>query len=302
MRGILIGLFSISFLSLNAQNLVVSGVLQEENSSYKIPYATLIDITTNKYGTTSQENGSFKLVLPEGSDNNRIFISSLGFRDTTLNVSDLMKSKTLYLKPSNYLLPDVVVTSGADKEIEIGASGAKVVQTGGKTRGYESSAGFSWGAYFKTGNKDTGALLKTVNIYIGNTGFPEAPLLLRLFKFDGQFEFFRSQPRSGFRDVHAEPIIIKASQSGWIEVDLSPYSIKIPESGLYCLFTPLDKGTKYNYDTDYGMKYGASIGVYSDKASGKNIYPLFQDKDRLTVVKRANAPSPAISIIIGRSK
>lgn len=284
-----------------AQNLVIEGLLLEENSDYKIPYATLIDITTNKYGTTSQENGSFKLVLPNGSENNKIFISSLGYKDTTIVVSDILKTQRIYLSQENYELPDVVITSTKSKEVEIGDSQSSVAMLDNKTRGYQSSAGFSWGAYFKTKNKENGAHLKSFNIYIGNTGFPEAPLMLRLLEFTGEFEFSRSQPRSLFKDIHQKPIIIEASKSGWFQLDLSDLNIRIPENGIYCLLTPLDKGGKFSYETPQGLKYGASIGIYSDTKPGKNIYPVFQDKDRLSVVKRSHAPSPAVSIIINPS-
>ncbi|MEC7753043.1 hypothetical protein [Roseivirga sp. UBA1976] len=287
-------------LNSQAQNLEINGVLRETGTTNGIPYATIIDITTNKYGTTSNVNGTFSLVLPKDSENNLIYISSLGFKDTTLVISELLKHDIIYLQPKSYDLPDFIVSSTKSKEIKIGDSQASIAQQDGKTKGYQASSGFSWGAYFKTQNKDTNALLESIDIYIGNTGFPEAPLMLRFFEFKGDFEFFRSQPRSTFNDLHNEPIIINAEKSGWLHTNISAFNIRIPDGGLYCLFTPLDKGSKYIYETEQGLKYGASIGIYAEMNSGKNIYPVFQDKDKLTVVKRTNAPSPAVSIVFIR--
>ncbi|WP_339605723.1 hypothetical protein [uncultured Roseivirga sp.] len=284
-----------------AQDIVVSAFLYEQNSSNPIPYATIIDITSNKYGTTSQKDGSFKLLLPKGSSNNNIYISSLGYRDTTLTISQLKESQKLFLIPVIYELADVTVTTETVEEIEIGDSTADIVKQNNLTKGYEASAGFSWGAYIKVGKKDVEGTLKSIHVYIGNTGFPKAPLSLRIFEFEGEFEFFRSQPRSKFKDILPELVILKAKKSGWFEADLSTLNIKVPESGLYCMFTPLDYGEEFLYKTAHGTKYGATIAIYSDNKSGKSIYPFIQNKDKFTVIKKTNAPTPAVSITLSRN-
>jgi len=303
MRILLICLFVLMAHCTTAQELVIEGLLYEVNSTHPIPYASIIDITNNKAGTTSHEDGSFRLVLPEGADNRDIYISSLGYRDTTLRAGQLIRTDTLYLKPRKYELPDVVVSSKPLKPIEIGNYGADVAKKNGIAVGkYGGGAGFSWGVYIKVRKKEVGALLDTLSVFFGEKGFPEAPLLIRILEFEKEFKKLRMLPRNKFKDLLTEPLIHSAESSGWQSIDLSNYKVRVPDTGLYILFIPLDKGNKYRYEMTQGVRYGARIGTYLNKKDAKRIFPLLENGEYLSIINRANRLVPAVSVVILKEK
>lgn len=296
MKQAILVFLSITFIqSLSAQNIVVEGSLNEKGTNEAIPFATIIDITSNKYGTTSRENGSFKLVLPFGSEENQVYFSALGFKDFTISVRALLDNPKVTLEVDPFILPDVIVTATTGKTGQIGNKEGAIFKSATGEVGFEASAGFSWGAYFKAGAKDKG-ILESIDIYITDSGFPQAPLSLRLFSFSGEFQFYRNQSRSLFHDLLPETLVIQAKGSGWLNVNLTKYNIAMPEEGLYCLLSPLDEGSKYEYDTNYGTKYGAVIGIYSKKGDAKAVFPLIQSKDRLAVLKKQQAQAPAMAV------
>jgi len=276
-----------------AQNLVIEKQLLASDNQEPVPYATIIDITSNKYGTTSDETGKFKLVLPPASTKNVLYISSVGYKDTTIRVSDLSDKDVILLTPDPVQLETFTIVAGDNRIYEIGSSDSDVWSSGGEAISYEASAGFSWGVYFKTKKKQKG-VLESISLYITDIGFPEAPIALRFFEFTGKFEFYRQQSRDLFRDLYSEPLIITAKKSGWFTVDLSEYNIPIPKGGIYCLLTPIDKGEQYFYDTPNGRKYGAAIGIYKTGEFSKQIYPIVQGQDNLGVLKKSNGPAVAI--------
>jgi len=297
MRIFITCLFFLVTCSTTAQELIISSYLFDANSNNPIPYASIIDITDNKTGTTSLEDGSFNLTLPGETKEHRIFISSLGYNDTTLTVEHLLQSDTLYLKPTVYSLPDVVVSNNPMEVVKIGEKNAEILRKNGNSINYSASVGFSWGAYIEVKKKEAGGFLDTLNVFIGDKGYPEAPMLLRILKFKGKFKFQYRLPIAQFRDLLQEEVIVTSENSGWLTINLSQYNIKIPESGLYILFTPLEKGDKYRYKTSFGEKYGATIGRYADKKDAKQIYPVVQHGENLAVFKKIDIPAVAVSIL-----
>jgi len=222
--------------------------------------------------------------------------AGVGYRDTTLTAGQLIKHEILYLAPDVYTMPEVVVSSKPLTKIEIGNSKANI----SREATFEASAGFSWGAYIQTKKKEQNGYVNTLNFYIGEDGFPQAPIALKVLKFEGKFRFRYQLPRSQFKDMLPEPVILTAESSGWVSIDLSEYNLFVPESGLFFLFTPLDEGNQYKYETPYGIKYGASMGKYANKKDGRRIYPLIQWGKHFGVLKKTSPP--AVSVVILKEK
>ena len=288
-------------LTTYGQLLVIDAILLEEITLETIPYASIIDLTSKKHGTTSHINGYFKLSLPPESTNHALLFSSLGYKDTVINVSDLLDVKEVYLTPKVYRLPDITILSKRNEESEIGKAGASPHVRNGQKIGFEALPGFSWGAYVQVKNKDRG-LLKSINVYIADGGFPEAPLAVRILSYEGKPEFGKNQQLDLFQELTRVVLIIRAAGSGWFELDVSEFEIPIPKTGIYCLFTPLDEGPQFVYETPFGQNYGSIIGLYGNTKDGKDIFPIVIDGSTLTVFKNNQVPSPAISVVYEKVK
>ena len=168
-----------------------------------------------------------------------------------------------------------------------------------RTLGYSARPGFSWGAFFKTKKNELG-LLESISLFITDNGFPEAPVSIRFFEFTGTFDYSTSFDHTQFKDLTEKPIIFSAKEPGWQTIDLTDFNIALPKSGIYCLVSPLDKGPQFFYDTRFGKKYGASIGIYAKKSDQRRIFPMLQQRDKFTVLK--NVEAPAISLTYQRAR
>ncbi|WBL22921.1 carboxypeptidase-like regulatory domain-containing protein [Zunongwangia sp. HRR-M8] len=92
-----------------SQQTEISAVLADAQTKEIIPYAT-IQYGENK-GVLTNDEGVF--VLPEGiSENNKIKVSSLGYEETEMLISEL--KDTLFIKPSSITLTEVFLS---DKDL-----------------------------------------------------------------------------------------------------------------------------------------------------------------------------------------
>ena len=290
---ILFVLHLFSTYTLFAQNTILKiQVLDSENKS-PITYATVVEYSSKTNGTITDEKGFFELKI-KNLEGSQIYLSSVGYKDTIVSASAALKLGRIFLKPHVNDLGTFILESTSSDLIELGNSKAIIRQN----NNYQASLGFYWGVYFKTGKKENGGVLERVNIHINKMGFPEAPLLIRFFEFKGDFQFFRSQPKDLFKELSSKQIIMRNNKVGWNELDVSHLNITAPSSGLYILFTPVGDIEEYHYETISGLKFGSTIGIYSDNKDSKRIFPVLQDGDRVSVIKKSRAPTPAVSIII----
>ncbi len=286
----------LSTYTLFAQNTTIKiQVLDDENKS-PIPYATVVEYNSKTNGTITDEKGFFELKI-KILEESQIYISSVGYKDTIISASIALDLERILLKPDINNLGSFIIKATATETTELGNSKAII----NEKNNYQASLGFYWGVYFNTKKKEIGGILDKVNIYINKMGFPETPLLMRIFEFTGEFEFFRSQPKYLFKELTREPIIMRNNNFGWNELDVSHLNITVPSSGLYVLFTPVGTDEEYQYETISGLKFGSTIGIYSDNKDSKRIFPVLQDRDRISVMKKSRAPTPAVSIIISNT-
>lgn len=290
---VLFVLHLLSTYTLFAQNTTLKiQVLDDENKS-PVPYATVVEYSSKTNGTITDEKGFFELII-KNLEGSQIYISSVGYKDTIISTSAALNLQHILLKPHVNDLGMFTLKATPSDLIELGNSKAII----NEKNNYQASLGFYWGVYFNTKKKESGGILDKVNIYINQMGFPETPLLMRVFEFTGEFEFFRSQPKYLFKELTTEPIIMRNNNFGWNELDVSHLNITVPLNGLYILFTPVGDVEEYQYTTISGLKFGPTIGIYSDNKDSKKIFPVIQDGDRISVIKKSRAPTPAVSIII----
>ena len=273
MRIIIISIVLIvaNIFKISAQNEIeIKGLLVSKENNEVIPFASILDITSYKHGTTSQEDGTFFLKIPvnKQESNYQIKIACLGFNDTIININSFANNSIIKLSPHVYELLEVVVVARNKSKISyIGLpEGALLINDKGKKQGLpaNTSAGSSSGVFVKSKNNQKG-LLKSISIYLLEKGFPETPFSVRiLVSPKDKIKHNRMYSTNAFVDYLKESVIFKGT-AGWNIIELEDYNIPLPENDYLILFTPLDYGKKYKWHNEYGEYYGMVIGVYNKK-------------------------------------
>ncbi len=89
---------------LNAQ--YIKGKIVDRESEAGVPYAT-IQITPT-YGTITNEEGSFSIKIPENNKDS-LLISSMGYAQRTIPMSDITQNLIIYLDPAVIALDEVLL-------------------------------------------------------------------------------------------------------------------------------------------------------------------------------------------------
>ena len=99
----------LSFLYILSINAQVEGVIFDQKSNEPIEFAT-ISIEGTSIGVMSNENGQFKIFMPEAYQDKNLIISCLGYKNDTL-VMPYKHNKVynIYLSEEQILLPEIVI-------------------------------------------------------------------------------------------------------------------------------------------------------------------------------------------------
>lgn len=229
----------------------IKGRLLSLDDKTPISYASVLNITSKKQGTTTTEDGRFALELDNIPLDHKIYFSCLGYQDTTIVLSELMnKNITLYLKERTYALTDYVVSAGGERQEKIGDETIPVQSeiSGGSV----ASPGYAHGVYVEPKRRKDVGVLESLKVYV--TGeFYNTPFYLRVLQpqKQGQIQDIKLYDISNFVDLLEEQMLHVPDKRGWYEIDLSSFNIPITKEGLFILFVQLDKGDKL-YRTQNG--------------------------------------------------
>ncbi len=86
----------------------LSGIVRTVNSNQPIEGC---HVYINEYlGTTTNENGEFKLVIPEKYAGSELHISHVSYKPFILSVTELHNNRTIAMEQAAIILPEVVVS------------------------------------------------------------------------------------------------------------------------------------------------------------------------------------------------
>ncbi|WP_233451035.1 carboxypeptidase-like regulatory domain-containing protein [Hanstruepera ponticola] len=112
-------LLLLSAISLNAQNptdfIEIRGSVIDANNEEPLVFADLI-VTNTNIATITNTEGEFLLKVPKNIVNATVKIQYLGYADTDMSVSDLLKKSNILLKPSFTQLEEVNITRPKNAE------------------------------------------------------------------------------------------------------------------------------------------------------------------------------------------
>ncbi len=107
MKNIFLVLVLIS-QSLYSQNITINGKIVDEITQQPIPFAT-IGVSHFGIGTISNEDGYFRLVVPQNATKRNLLIKQIGYKPKEISFNGIEKNFTFSLTPDPVLLNEVLV-------------------------------------------------------------------------------------------------------------------------------------------------------------------------------------------------
>lgn len=98
-----------------AQSLTITGIVKDAESSEPVPFCN-VSLLKTTLGVITDEQGKFKISIPDNSAPNKLFVSYTGYQADTVLVKQDKLNYIIYLKSTTHSIHEVVV-SGTMKEI-----------------------------------------------------------------------------------------------------------------------------------------------------------------------------------------
>lgn len=226
MKNIVILIVLLLSLSTQGQQVVKNRVIDSKTQN-GVPYVTILFPETFS-GTISDSLGYFE--LKNQLKLKKVLISCIGYRDTLIGIENLAKN-SIQLTEREYVLGDVTITSNLRKDRLLGCQ-EKIPR--GITLKQDNNGGYRM--YFP---KNSNAMIKTVGIYIKETGSMETKLHYRFLEPDTTYlglGIDKLQTVKTIDHIH----------KGWNEIDLISERLYFSSNGLivYFYFTNLTKDNR----------------------------------------------------------
>ncbi|MBC2846014.1 carboxypeptidase-like regulatory domain-containing protein [Winogradskyella flava] len=207
-----------------------SGLVLDKDTKAPVPYVN-ISILKSQMGTSSDEDGSYSLIIKREDLEKKVKLSSLGYKDTTFVVSDFLKFDKIELSSLSEELEEVMIKENFKEKFLVINNVKKKYIVGG-------IGGLNYAPYifalhfpFKKDYSEIDVIdkakvhLNKVHFLGGNRSMP-SKFRFRLFSVGKD-----SLPGA---DLIKEDIIITTVKNQReVEIDLSEYNLTFSEEGVY---------------------------------------------------------------------
>lgn len=198
---------------------IYSGQITDAKGFHPISYAN-IGIIGKNIGTTSDEDGHFKIELSSEFDNDTICISCIGykskkyliknFKQGTNNVNEIR----IELLPRTFLLPEIVIES-IKTTMHLLGNLCDSSSTYGNAF-YSKQLGTEIGVLIKLPKKTTKAYLKNFRFYVGEFTLGSFPVRLNIYNLKNGLPY---------ENILKEPILLEIKSTGENIIDLNEKNI-----------------------------------------------------------------------------
>jgi hypothetical protein len=276
-----------------AQKTTFKSVLLDANTKEPVVYANISFLKSNK-GISSNEDGTFSMNLSEKYLNFKVHISCLNYKDTIVFAKDI-QNKKLYLQPKSFVLDEIKLTKRIEKSVLLG-------EVKNRVQGVHTSGMRMLAKYFPNDKRaNCCSFLETIEIHLAKkkNHRKKSKFRVRVFSKDEK----TGLPKEDLLNINL-PIEIKDGQETAI-IDLSNYSIEMPENGVFIafekLFIPFNAYGKNESDSENEFFYSPIIGYtkYSKKDRNDNMYMFVKGKwqlSPLSKIKMMRKYAPAIAL------
>ena len=222
--SILISLFTTIIF---AQSKIAKGFILNEATKQPIPYVN-ISILKSQVGTSSDDDGSYSLEISEADLKNGIILTSMGYQDSILPVSQFVDQKTILLKPNTEQLNEVVISKKFEEEFLVVNPIKKRKIKGASMLTHENP--WILALFFpSSANYSNYENLHKVKFYLKSTNFNKSKpskFRVRIFETD----------ENGLpgNDMLNESLLVETIKNQKeVVLDISNYNLKFPKNGIY---------------------------------------------------------------------
>jgi hypothetical protein len=214
---------------------VIEGQLLSEDSKEPIPYAN-IGILDSYVGTITNNDGTFEISIPEEYETDSLLFAALGFERKSILVSSISNRKkiTIYLREHSTVLKNITVKTKKLKPIRSVDEGNLLYDVGSLY--VDSLAGGAAMALLIENSRSKHPDF-TVPYFVTNARLRISYNSLDFFKI--RVRFLSVDPETGLPgdDLFNESVIANARiLKGWINFDLSKYTVRIQSHSFYVVF------------------------------------------------------------------
>ncbi|GAA4030754.1 hypothetical protein GCM10022409_13700 [Hymenobacter glaciei] len=202
-----------------AQDALLTGQVQSQGDKAAIPFVN-IGIRGKNTGTAADANGNFFLRIPPSQANDTLTFSAIGFQEQSLPIAQIIghQQHTFLLVEKPTALHEVVILGRTAKVRRIGTT---------------THNPFLWG---RVDNRETHDIVEFVK-FIPLRNIPsellEAHIFLRYPTVDTvTFRLNLYRAKEGFpgeRLVEQTVLVRTAVQNGWLNIDLTKYTLKMQD-------------------------------------------------------------------------
>lgn len=198
----------------SAQIINIKGVVKNTDTKETIPYVN-IGIFEKAIGTVSNENGHFEILIDAEYSGDKLSFSHINFKENQIIINYVIAdSLTVYLKPTHYKLPEVMVYGR--KQYIIGEIGKS--DDGNSAKGFFKPKGL--GGEAATLIYNSGACkVNTFNMNVLENSFKELTFRLNFYNIKSKKPYKKIAPETIFK--------ILGNQNGTLSINLENENIKI---------------------------------------------------------------------------
>lgn len=294
-----------SVVSVSAQEILIDGTIYNAKTQEPIPYVNVSFLNTLK-GASTDEKGYFFVDVPTSFLEKKVHLSSLGFKDTIVDVKKIVADKKFGMVEESFELDEVVVAKSLGDSYVLNLIGSYDLKSG------FSSSSTPW--VLATYYPNIGASKKYVNkvtvFFQKNEGFKRRASKFRIRVYD--VDPVTKKPTKDL--LHKSIILETFAENDFVSIDLSAFNIKMPKQGLYIglewLFVPYNwyaiKGkdpltSKLTIEDRFAPTFG---GVYNKNQNFKvMVYGMGEWTD-FKVKSKDNTKHlvPAVSLKLSKEK
>lgn len=200
-----------------------SGQIIDIESGNPVPYAN-IGIIGKNLGTTSDDNGFFKIELNSKFDKDTLGISCIGYTNRKYQIRSFKDDVRnpdkvkVDLSPKIYQLTEVTIKPVKRKIYTLGNYCDSNSSYGNAF--YSKQLGTEIGVLIKLPHKKDKAYLQTFRFYVGEFTFEKFPVRLNIYNLKND---------NPYENILTKPIYVEIKSEGEYIIDLKKYNIRLNE-------------------------------------------------------------------------
>ena len=261
-----------------------SGRIFSNKSEKGVAYASMFIIDEKTSGTISDSTGYFSFTANKSAS---LRVTAVGFHDTLIPLASVPQKFNVYLREKIFTLPEITITPTQEPAyFIIGAPWSKKENKHTyeikEVKGISMENGLTFskfaqgiyeGSYTKVKKKEINKQIDSIEVFVPEKGAINTLIGLRILASPSKVKGMKGHSAQNLQELLPSLLTFKVTKSGWHTIDLTDYNIRMPQGGLFILFTVLDQNARgkpiFSYYSSFWSTERVKLAAYSPK---KNMY------------------------------